>query len=95
MSESSAQYTLRSTRVLLPGGIQPADVHVRDGRILSVAIRNESPALEDGVITDEEIRAAVAAVIEDEPSDEDLRAVSVRLAAAGWPLEGTFGTSDG
>src|SRR6476619_2134981 len=44
MSEtSSALYTLRSTRVLLPGGIQPADVHVRGGRIMSVAIRNESP----------------------------------------------------
>ncbi len=54
----------------------------------------DSPALEDGVITDDEIRAAVAAVIEDAPSDDDLRTVSVRLAAAGWPLEGTFGTPD-
>jgi allantoinase len=36
MSGSSAQYTLRSTRVLLPDGIRPADVHVRDGRIASI-----------------------------------------------------------
>ena len=55
----------------------------------------DAPALDDGVITDEEIRAAVADVIEEAPSDHDLRAVSARLAAAGWPLEGTFGPPDG
>jgi allantoinase len=38
MFGSSAQYTLRSTRVVLPDGVQPADVHIRDGRIESVTI---------------------------------------------------------
>jgi len=42
MSVSRAQYTLRSTRVVLPSGVQPADVHVADGRIVSVT----SPGLE-------------------------------------------------
>jgi allantoinase len=47
MFGSSAQYTLRSTRVLLPTGVQPADVHVRDGRIASIALLNESPAADE------------------------------------------------
>src|SRR6185436_14144191 len=42
MSGSSAQYTLRSTRVLLPDGIRPADVHVRDGRIDGVTPRTSN-----------------------------------------------------
>jgi allantoinase len=44
MLESLAQYTLRSTRVVLPTGVQPADVHLVDGRILSVTSPNlQSP----------------------------------------------------
>src|SRR6185503_16822847 len=43
MSGSSAQYTLRSTRVLLPDGIRPADVHVRDGRIAGVTPAPRTP----------------------------------------------------
>jgi hypothetical protein len=55
----------------------------------------DSPALEDGIITDDEIQAAVATVLEDAPpSDDSLRTVSVRLAAAGWPLEGSFAQPD-
>src|SRR4029079_11520588 len=42
MSPSSAQYTLRSTRVLLPDGIRPADVHLRDGRIAGVTPRTSN-----------------------------------------------------
>jgi allantoinase len=37
MFASRAQYTLRSTRVILPSGVQPADVHVTDGRIAFVS----------------------------------------------------------
>src|SRR6476659_4073074 len=56
----------------------------------------ESPALEDGIITVDRSRAAATAVLEDAPpSDESLRTVSARLAAAGWPLEGTFSEPDG
>jgi uncharacterized protein DUF3349 len=32
----------------------------------------------------------ITKVIEDAPSESDLRKVSSRLAAAGWPLEGTL-----
>src|SRR3954471_6958534 len=45
MSGSSAEYTLRSTRVVLPTGIRPADVHVRDGVITAVTCdETEAPA---------------------------------------------------
>jgi allantoinase len=46
MPESSAQYTLRSTRVVLPSGVQPADIHVADGRILSVTSATSAPNLQ-------------------------------------------------
>jgi len=36
MFASPAQYTLRSTRVVLPSGVKAADVRVADGRIVSV-----------------------------------------------------------
>ncbi|HEX6465066.1 MAG TPA: allantoinase AllB [Vicinamibacterales bacterium] len=36
MGESPAQYTLRSTRVVLPTGVQPADVHVVNGVVSAV-----------------------------------------------------------
>jgi hypothetical protein len=42
------------------------------------------------VITEEEIRDMIAKVIEDAPSEDDIRKVSARLAAAGWPLEQAF-----
>src|SRR5437764_13914184 len=43
MSESSAQYTLRSTRVILPARTRPADVEIRDGRIASVNTATSNP----------------------------------------------------
>jgi hypothetical protein len=58
-------------------------------QVIADLTAEQSPALEDGVITDEEIRDMIAKVIEDAPSEDDLRKVSARLAAAGWPLEGT------
>jgi allantoinase len=38
MDGSSAQYTLRSTRVVLPSGVRPADIHVSNGRIDAIAV---------------------------------------------------------
>jgi allantoinase len=37
MTEPSRQYTLRSTRVVLPSGVQPADIHVANGQITAVS----------------------------------------------------------
>jgi allantoinase len=42
MGASSAQYTLRSTRVVLPSGVHPADVRVSDGRIASIDVHPTS-----------------------------------------------------
>jgi hypothetical protein len=59
-------------------------------QVIDALTAEQSPALEDGVISDEEIRDMITKVIEDAPSESDLRKVSSRLAAAGWPLEGTL-----
>jgi hypothetical protein len=59
-------------------------------QVVGALTAEQSPALEDGVISDDEIRDMITKVIEDAPSESDLRKVSSRLAAAGWPLEGTF-----
>jgi Protein of unknown function (DUF3349) len=59
-------------------------------QVIAALTAEHSPALEDGVITDDEIRDVIAQVIEDAPSEDDIRKVSARLAAAGWPLEQTF-----
>ena len=59
-------------------------------QVIARLIAEQSPALEDGVISDDEIRDMISKVIEDAPSESDLRKVSSRLAAAGWPLEGTL-----
>ena len=56
-------------------------------QVIGALTAEHSAALEDGVITEDEIRDMIAKVIEDAPSDEALRKVSARLAAAGWPLE--------
>jgi Protein of unknown function (DUF3349) len=59
-------------------------------QVIAALTAEQSPALEDGVISEDEIRDMIARVIEDAPSESDLRKVSSRLAAAGWPLEGTL-----
>jgi allantoinase len=43
MAESPAQYTLRSTRVVLPDGVRPADIHIANGVIASVSPPNLQP----------------------------------------------------
>ncbi len=42
-----------------------------------------------GFISDAEIEGLTRRVMSERPSDGDLARVSARLAAAGWPLEGT------
>ena len=64
-------------------------------KVIASLTAADSTAMEDGTITDDEIRAAVGAVLEyAPPSDDSLRAVSARLAAAGWPLAGSFAGPD-
>ena len=58
--------------------------------VIAALTAKESPALEDGVISEDEIRDMITEVMHDAPSEDDLRKVSSRLAAAGWPLEGTL-----
>ena len=59
-------------------------------QVIAALTAQHSAALEDGVITEDEIRDMIAKVIEDAPSEDDIRKVSARLAAAGWPLEQAF-----
>ena len=63
-------------------------------QIIAALTAEQSPALEDGVISDDEIRDMISKGIEDAPSENDIRKVSARLAAAGWPLEGTLENTD-
>jgi Protein of unknown function (DUF3349) len=43
----------------------------------------------EAVVTDAEIADLTGRVLSEKPSADDLARVSARLAAAGWPLEGT------
>jgi Protein of unknown function (DUF3349) len=63
-------------------------------QVIAALTAEQSPALEDGVISEDEIRDMITKVIEDAPSESDFRKVSSRLAAAGWPLEGNFGKAE-
>lgn len=47
-----------------------------------------SGVLDDGAIDRDEIEEFIRDVGQREPSDEDVRRVAGRLAAAGWPLAG-------
>jgi len=47
------------------------------------AILRES---DSDTVTEDEIRAAVHAVIEKEPNPEEIHQVAARLASVGWPL---------
>ena len=59
-------------------------------QVIAALTAEHSAALEDGVITEDEIRDMITKVIEDAPSEDDIRKVSARLAAAGWPQEQAF-----
>jgi uncharacterized protein DUF3349 len=43
-------------------------------------------ASDSDTVTEDEIREAVAAVIEKEPNPEEIHQVAARLASVGWPL---------
>lgn len=54
------------------------------------ALTSESAAVRtDGYVSDAEIEELTRRVMSEQPSGADLARVSARLAAAGWPLEGT------
>ena len=83
-----------------PHGIPPTDRfavvallrrRLSDEQIHAIVeeLTSSSPAANGDVITDVEIEQLTRRVISEEPSPEDLSRVSARLAAAGWPLEGT------
>jgi hypothetical protein len=57
--------------------------------IVAELTSREALAASDGVIADSEIEELTRRVLSEQPSSEELTRVSARLAAAGWPLEGT------
>jgi len=42
----------------------------------------------DSPVTPDQIRAAIAEIIEKEPNPEEIHQVAARLASVGWPLAG-------
>ncbi|HEY5821758.1 MAG TPA: DUF3349 domain-containing protein [Propionibacteriaceae bacterium] len=54
------------------------------------ALRGEEPITGDDPITADEIHALVERQVRETPSPDDVRRVSARLAAAGWPLADDF-----
>ena len=53
--EHSTALVVRGDRVVLPGGVQPAAIHIRDGRITAIDVPGATPALRGRV--DREIDA--------------------------------------
>ncbi len=58
-------------------------------QIVETLTSDEGVARPDGYISDAEIEELTHRVMAEPPSPGDLARVSARLAAAGWPLEGT------
>jgi len=71
---------------LLHHALTAEEVH----QVVAALTAEQSPALEDGVISHDEIRDMIAKLVEEAPNEDDIRKVSARLAAAGWPLEGNL-----
>ena len=61
-------------------------------QIIARLTAENSSALADGVITEEEIREMTGRVLDQPPSEEDINKVAARLAAAGWPSKGAAAT---
>lgn len=57
-------------------------------QIVAQLTAEDSPALADGVISQEEVEALISRVVRENPSHDEIRRVSARLAAGGWPLAG-------
>jgi hypothetical protein len=60
------------------------ETEVRD--IAAQLTAEGSPALADGGISADEVEDLVRKVLLEEPAESDIRRVSARLAAGGWPL---------
>ena len=71
---------------LLHHALTAEEVH----EVVAALTAEQSPAREDGVISHDEIRDMIAKLVEEAPNEDDIRKVSARLAAAGWPLEGNL-----
>jgi Protein of unknown function (DUF3349) len=71
---------------LLHHALTAEEVH----QVVAALTAEQSPALEDGLISHDEIGDMIAKLVEESPSEDDIRKVSARLAAAGWPLEGNL-----
>lgn len=51
-----------------------------------LAAKSVLKGADSDTVTEDEIRAAVRAVIDKEPNPEEIRQVASRLASVGWPL---------
>lgn len=81
-----------------PDGIPPTDRfpviavlkrRLTDEEVLEICAQltgDDSPASTDGEIGRPEVQDLIRRVLLEEPSEADLRRVSSRLAAGGWPL---------
>ena len=58
--------------------------------VVAALTTKDSLALADGMITDLEISAMIIAVTDTAPCVDDIRRVSARLAASGWPVARTL-----
>ncbi|GAB3928313.1 hypothetical protein GCM10011575_12010 [Microlunatus endophyticus] len=56
--------------------------------IVEELTHKDSPALADGVITHDEVEALIQRILSEQPTHDEIRRVSARLAAGGWPLAG-------
>lgn len=89
-----------------PEGIPPADrfpvVAVLKRRLTDDQVREivatltakGSPGMTDGSITLDEVEEHIAHVTQEPPTDDEIRRVSARLAAGGWPLAGSEGSDE-
>ncbi|MCK0175788.1 MULTISPECIES: DUF3349 domain-containing protein [Mycobacteriaceae] len=50
------------------------------------AAKSVLKGVEDDTVTEDEIRTAVQALIDKEPTAEEIQQVAARLASVGWPL---------
>lgn len=57
-------------------------------RIVAQLTADGSSALSDGVISQDEVEELISRVVRENPTHDEIRRVSARLAAGGWPLAG-------
>ena len=94
MTASAMGQVLGWLRQGYPEGVPPKDFHPLLALLRRTLTPEETEAVvagfRDGRPRDEvsaqDVHTAIQQVVEVPPSDEDVRAVAARLAAAGWPL---------